>query len=122
MKIKIFSMGTVLLFALAFAWAADISGKWIAQAQDVEIKLDFKVSGSTFTGTLENPQAGAPVEIKEGKINGDEISFYVVRNMNDTEMKISWKGKVAGNEIKFKREAVGGAGGPAMDIVAKRAN
>jgi hypothetical protein len=41
--------------------------------------------------------------------------------MGESEIKISWKGKVAGDEIKFKREAQGGMGGSsAEEIVAKR--
>jgi hypothetical protein len=77
------------------------------------------VDGNTLTGTVDNSTAG-PTDIKEGKINGDEISFYVSRRINENDMKITWKGKVAGDEIKFTRQAEGGMGGAAEEIVAKK--
>jgi hypothetical protein len=130
MRNKIITIGIVAMLALAASlWATDILGKWIAQAQGTEIIMNFKVEGTVLTGTLDNPQVGGPTDIKDGKIDGDNISFTVVRKMGETEMKISWKGKVAGDEIKFKREMAGGGGmmggpgggGQAEEIVAKRA-
>ncbi len=121
MKIRVYAIGLVVLLSIAVcALAADFSGKWIARAGDVDITLIFKVDGSALTGTVDNPQAG-PTEIKEGKIDGENISFYVVRKMGETEAKISWKGKASGSEIKFVRETMGGGQGGAMEIIAKRA-
>jgi hypothetical protein len=139
MKSKIILIGTVVMLAMAATvWAANIAGKWTAQAQGADITMNFKVEGSTLTGTLENSQMPGAVDIKDGKIDGDNISFTIVRKMGETEMKIVWKGKIAGEEIKFKRESTGGGGmmgGPggapggdagggapaAEEIVAKRA-
>ncbi len=106
---------------------ADITGKWKAQAQGSDITLDFKVNGTTLTGTIENSQMPGPVEIKDGKIDGDNVSFTILRKFGETEMKIVWKGTVAGQEIKFKREVAGGGmggpgGGAAEEIVARRSN
>jgi hypothetical protein len=125
MKTRMAMFGiAALLPIILLAAAADIGGKWIAQAGNDQLTLTFAVDGSKLTGTVDNPQAG-PADIKEGKIEGDAISFHVVRKMGETEMKIMWKGKVAGSEIKFTREAQGGMGGPggggAMEIIAKRA-
>jgi hypothetical protein len=124
MKAKYFFAGAVAFLTLfAAAWAADAAGQWKAQAQGADITITFKVDGNTLTGTLDNSMAG-PTDIKEGKIEGDEISFYVVRKTGETEMKVTWKGKLAGDEIKFNRQAQGGgAGGPggsAEEIIAKR--
>jgi hypothetical protein len=69
---------------------------------------------------VDNPQAG-PAEIKDGKIDGDNISFYVVRKLGENDAKITWKGKAAGDEIKFVRESPGAQGGGATEIIAKRA-
>ena len=135
MKGKIFSSGSaVLLVLLASAWAADVTGKWIARSSgqqgDFEITLVFKVEGTKVTGTLDNSQMPGEVAINEGKLNGDELSFFIVRKMGETEMKVGWKGKIAGDEIRFTREIQGGMmGGPggggaptAQEIItAKRA-
>ena len=128
---KTFSIGAAILLALlASAWAADISGKWLADAPgnqgNVEITLILKAEGTTLTGTLENPQAPGAIDIKDGKIEGDAISFYVSRKFGENEMKVMWKGTVTGDEIQFVRETAGGAGGPGgggapTKIIAKRA-
>ena len=79
------------------------------------------MDGSTVTGTLNNSQMPGDVEIKEGKITGDEISFHLMRTIGQAETKVLWKGKVAGDEIKFTRSTEGGAGGAPTEIVARRA-
>jgi hypothetical protein len=113
MKAKIFTMSAITLMVLvASALAADISGKWIVKAGESEITLVLKADGAKLTGTLDNPQAGGPVDLKDGKIDGENVSFTIVRQMGEMDMKLLWKGKIAGEEIKFKREMQGGMGGP----------
>jgi hypothetical protein len=78
-----------------------------------ETTFNFKVEGTTLTGTMASTRGEST--ISEGKVNGDEISFVVVRKMGENEMKTTWKGKVSGDEIKFTREfqmPPGGFGGP----------
>jgi enterochelin esterase-like enzyme len=88
------------------------AGKWLIKDGDNEIKLEFKVEGSKLTGTLDNSQMPGAIEFKDGKIEGDKISFNYVRQMNGQDMKISWTGTLSGDEIKLKREAGGGGGMP----------
>lgn len=59
-------------------------------------------------------------ERRVGKIGGDKISFHVVRAASDATNKILWQGTIHGEEIHFTR-SVEGAPGPAMEIIAKRA-
>jgi len=90
------------------------AGKWLIKDSDTEIKIEMKVEGSKITGTLDNTQMPGAIELKDGKIDGNKISFTIVRQMNDQDMKISWTGTLSGDEIKFKREsASGGAPGGA---------
>jgi hypothetical protein len=102
------------LFAVA-AIAADISGKWTSEQQGRDgtpmvTTYTFKVSGTTLTGTISTQRGDQ--EISEGKIEGDAISFVVVRTMGDREMKTTYKGKVSGAEIRLTREMpAGGMGG-----------
>ncbi len=116
MKSRVLFFAAALVLALvASAWAADVAGKWTAEMQGPqgtsETTFNFKVEGTTLTGTMTS-QMGESA-ISEGKINGDEISFVVVRTgRSGNEMKILYKGKVAGDEIKFTREFQGGPGGP----------
>jgi hypothetical protein len=107
--------------AASAAWAQDLTGKWTATAvgNNVAVTLDLKVAANVVTGAILNPQSG-PAEIKEGKIEGDKISFHVVRTANNATNKILWQGMIHGDEIHFTR-SVEGAPGPAMEIIAKRA-
>jgi enterochelin esterase-like enzyme len=85
-----------------------VAGKWLAKEGDNEIKLELKVEGSKFTGTIDNSQFPGAVEFKDGKIEGNKISFSYVRQMSGQDMKISWTGTLSGDELKLKREAAGG--------------
>jgi hypothetical protein len=120
MKVKILLIGAVVLLALTAAYAADVTGKWVAETQGrngpTQVTFTLKADGAKLTGTVLQGAQGEPTEITEGKVDGDNISFVVVRNMGGNEMKMTWKGTVSGDEIKFTREFQappgGGMGGP----------
>jgi len=87
------------------------AGKWVAKDGDNEIKLDLKVEGSKLTGTIENTQMPGAIEIKDGKIEGNNISFGYVRNVSGQDFNMSWTGTLSGDELKLKRELAGGGMG-----------
>ena len=129
------SIAILLLLPASLCVADDqvnIDGKWKCEAPggqgvNAKITLTFKVNGKEFTGTLDNDQVG-PAEMKEGKIEGNKVSFHLDRDIQGMKMKIKWVGNITGeDEIKFKREVemegggFGGGGGNNEDeIVAKR--
>jgi hypothetical protein len=136
---RIISLGAVVLLSLVTsAWAADVAGKWTATVPGAAGQGE-----STITGTLNNTQAPGDVQISEGKITGDDISFSITRDIGGAQTKVLWKGKISGDEIKFTRTtqaagggagggrggagaagaggARGGGAGAATEIVAKRA-
>ena len=115
MKSKILSIGTVISLALLTSlWAADILGNWIVKrpryAMLGETIFSFKEDGTKLTGKVTDPQGEA--SISEGKINGDAISFAVVRRVGGKEKKLLYEGKVSRNEIKFTCEVQGETGQP----------
>jgi hypothetical protein len=112
----------LLLVGVVQAWAADVNGKWMAQVpgrggQTRETTFNFKVEGNKLTGTVSGMQGDNA--ISDGKINGDDISFVVAVNFNGNEFKLLYKGKVAGDEIKFTRTREGGDQ-PGQEFTAKR--
>ena len=139
MKVKILLIGVVVLLALTAAYAADVTGKWVAETQGrngpTQTTFNLKAEGANLTGTVTLPgmMGGQPtdVAITEGKIDGNNISFVVVRKVGPEgqqfEMKTTYKGAVSGDEIKFTVERQmpagmgGGRGGGPQEIVAKRA-
>jgi hypothetical protein len=92
------------------ALAADASGTWKATVETpngaMENTFTLKVDGDKLTGTITMGQFGeAP--ISEGKVDGDNVSFLVVREFNGNQFRINYKGKVAGDEMKLTGEVVG---------------
>jgi len=100
------------------AAAADIDGKWKGMVGQSEITFELKAVGEKLTGTLNNAAAAGVVELKDGKINGNDVSFHVVRTLNDAETKVEWTGKLAGDELKLQRAAAGG--NAATEVITKR--
>ena len=84
MKNRLFMM--IALFALAsmVVLGADVSGKWASEATGKGGPQTFtlKQSGSSITGTVEGGRGG-PVEISNGKVDGDNVTFEVTRDMGD---------------------------------------
>jgi hypothetical protein len=100
------------------ASAAEIDGKWAGMVGQSEIRFTFKAEGEKLTGTLDNAAQAGAMEIKDGKIKGSDITFHVVRTLNNAETKVEWKGKLAGDELKLQRGAV--ADNAVAEVVAKR--
>ena len=114
---------TILLTAMmaAVALAADVSGKWVANVpgrdgNTREVPYDFKQDGSSLTGTVGGMQ-GRTMEIKDGKVSGDDIFFTTEAEFNGNKFVFKYKGKVMGDEIKFTQER---EGGQPREFVAKR--
>ena len=110
----------LLLLTAACALSADVTGKWTA-AIDTQIGVqnytyEFKVDGDKLTGTTKS-QFGES-KITEGSVKGDEITFVENLDFQGNPLRIVYKGKIAGDEIKFNRQ-VGDVA--SEDFVAKRA-
>ena len=112
-------IGIAALVAAASVSAAEIDGTWTGMLGQSEVKFVLKADGEKLTGTLDNAAQAGAVEIKEGKIKNGEVSFHVVRNLDNAETKVQWTGKLAGEELKLQRAAVGQ--NAAADVVLKRA-
>jgi hypothetical protein len=120
MKLRIALLSTLLAIA---AFAADVSGKWVAEmpgrggGAPMKVTFDLKADGSTLTGNVSNPQG--ETAISDGKVDGDTITFSITREMQGNTVKINYTGKVTGDEIKFSQMREGGQG-QAREFTAKR--
>jgi opacity protein-like surface antigen len=117
-------LAVLILAGLFCVYAADITGKWTAQFDSQvgvqKYVFDFKVDGTTLTGVANSDIGGAQAKtpITEGTVNGDDVSFVENLDYQGMQLKITYKGKISGDEIKFSR-TVGDQGGETF--VAKRA-
>jgi hypothetical protein len=107
-------MTALAALTLWVSFAADIDGKWSGQIQGRNgpqtQTLMLKADGNTLTGSVEGGRGG-PVQISDGKIDGNNVSFTVVRVFQDNKILQEYKGAVSGGELKLT--VSGGRGGPA---------
>jgi hypothetical protein len=118
---KALALTVGLLLIASFAFAADIDGKWTGQVQGMggdpmTINYTFKANGATLTGTTTGMD-GKDVQIKNGKVEGNNISYSVSFDMGGQEMKIDFKGVLSGDQLKLSFDMMG----QPSDLVLKRA-
>ena len=99
-----------VLIAVAMAttaFAADITGTWKAsfetQVGTQNYTYTFKQDGTKLTGKAKSELANAETEITEGSVNGDDVTFVENLTYMDMPLRIVYKGKISGDEIKFTR-------------------
>ena len=101
--IKRGALVVALTLVAAAVACADATGKWSwtsqIQGNDVKQTLELKQDGEKLTGTLTG-RNNQKIEIKDGKVKGQELSFVVVRERDGQEFKINYKGKLEGDTIK----------------------
>jgi enterochelin esterase-like enzyme len=90
--------------------AADVTGVWTAEF-DTQIGVQkytytLRQDGDKVTGKADSDIAGEKrqVELKEGKLDADTLTFVEVFEFQGTEIRIEYKGKVSGDEIRFTRK------------------
>jgi hypothetical protein len=122
-------LSATALFLAAAAHAADASGKWTWSTPGRNggaartNTLTLKVEGAKLTGNVSAPnREGKAVEtaISEGKVEGDSVSFSVVREVNGSPVTAKYAGKVAAEAITGKVETVRDGQPQSRDWEAKR--
>ncbi|HKS37676.1 MAG TPA: hypothetical protein VJW76_10835, partial [Verrucomicrobiae bacterium] len=116
---------TFLTIAVASlsAFAADITGTWNAEFETQrglqKYTFTLKQDGANVTGkaSVEREGEKREAELKEGRVEGDTVTFVEPLKIQDNEIKITYTGKVSGSEIKFTRK-VGDFG--SSEATAKR--
>ena len=95
---KLILPALLLLGISGAALAADINGKWTAEVQGrngtVTQTLVLNASGNNLTGSLEGARGGA-VDISDGTIDGNKVSFKVVREFNGNQFTQQYKGTLS---------------------------
>lgn len=108
---------------------AGADGRWNAEfkitskKKGTEIRnvsLDLRTSQGSLTGTVSGSagKKSRPLEIQNGKINGDRFSFTTVQKGKKGDMTFIWEGTVQGDQISGERKRDIGKRG--QSFVAKR--
>lgn len=112
---------TILCLASIFAFGADVTGKWVASVegrngQTREVTYNLKSEGSALTGTVTGMRGD--MEISDGKIEGDKISFKTKAEFNGNTFVMTYQGVVSGDELKLTQTREGSD--RSREITAKR--
>jgi|HubBroStandDraft_5_1064220.scaffolds.fasta_scaffold53755_2 hypothetical protein len=111
MKLKALLLGLLgsLLIAVP-AFAAGVDGNWSGTLDSpngpVQIDYVFKSDGAKLTGTTTGPD-GTKLAIKDGKIDGNNISFAVDVDFGGSPTTIKYTGVVAADSIALTMDFQG---------------
>jgi enterochelin esterase-like enzyme len=92
------------------ALAADLSGAWKAEFDTPrglqKYTFTLKQDGPSVTGKVNVDRAGEKreAELKEGKVEGDTVTFVEPLKIQDNEVRVTYTGKISGEEIRFTRQ------------------
>jgi hypothetical protein len=135
---KLLFVTTILLVVAFVAVAADVSGKWTYEAPGRggnpgrPTTITLKAEGMKLTGTVPGGGGrgggggGTPppdVEISNGKVNGNNVSFEVKRSTQNGDIVTKYEGTVDGDSLKLNitRPGMNGGDPTTTEVVAKRA-
>lgn len=122
--------GASLLIGTAATFAAGADGNWIWTTPGRnggagrESVLSLKTDGATLTGKISTPGREGKVTdipIVDGKVDGNNISFSVVRVFNGNTNKADYAGTIANGQITGKIETVRNGQPQSRDWLAKNA-
>jgi hypothetical protein len=98
-------LAVLVLAALGMAWAAGATGKWTAtfdtQVGEQKYTWDLTADGSKLTGKYTSSNGEG--QISDGKFQGDELSWVEMLKFQDMDLRIAYKAKLSGDELKITR-------------------
>ena len=124
MKIRFFAILALLMAASLPAAAADLLGRWTAEFDSPigvqKYVYEFSKSGDALAGqaTFDHSMGKGTVTLKNLKVDGDKVSFEEPLTINGDTITITYRGTLAGDELKLTR-VVGQFG--TEQLTAKRA-
>lgn len=114
-----FSIVLVAFVLAVRVFAADVDGKWSGTVDtpggQFPVNFTFTADGAMLAGSLAGPD-GSEIPVKDGKIDGNNISFSITLDFGGMPFELSYKGVVSPEQIQFS----GDAGGMPFEFVVKR--
>jgi hypothetical protein len=106
-------LALMILLISSTTFAAEIDGKWAGTYPGIgALNFEFKVEGKKLYG-FDLSSGDSKIEIQNGKIKNDKISFEVPVVLGGSKMSVVYKGKIISNneiELTFKTRARGSRG------------
>jgi hypothetical protein len=109
-KMMVSLAALALMLVAVPARAADVDGKWTGSLDTpmgaVEVGFNFKADGTMLSGSTTGPD-GSELAIKNGKIEGDKISFVVSLDFGGMALDLNYSGVVKPDQIAFTLDVMG---------------
>jgi hypothetical protein len=109
-KVIVPLVATLALMLAAPARAADVDGKWTGSLDTpmgaVQVGFNFKADGATLAGTTTGPD-GSEIAIKNGKIDGDKITFLVSIDFGGMSLDLNYTGVVKKDSMELTLDVMG---------------
>jgi hypothetical protein len=110
-KMLVSLVAAVVLVLVAIpARAANVDGKWTGSLDTpmgaVQVGFNFKADGTTLTGTTTSPDGGE-IAIKNGKIDGDKITFMVSIDFGGMALDLNYTGVVKSDTVELTLDVMG---------------
>jgi hypothetical protein len=109
-RLRLLLLGLLLVAAPAFA--ANVDGNWSGSIDTpngpVQISYTFKADGAKLTGNTTGPD-GTKIDIKDGKLDGDKISFTLDLDMGGGPTSFKYTGVVSADAISLSSDFQGQA-------------
>ena len=96
--------------SLAPVRAADIDGKWSGSIDTpmgaIPVGFSFKADGATLNGSMTGMDGGE-IPIKNGKIDGNKISFNVSLDIGGMSLEFAYTGTLSGDTLQLSSDFMG---------------
>jgi opacity protein-like surface antigen len=107
---QVLALALALLLLAAPAFAHDADGKWEGMVDTpmgaIPVGFTLKTDGATVSGTSLGPD-GAGIPIKNGKVDGNKISFSVDLDFGGMAVTLNYVGTAAPDKIAFVGDFMG---------------
>ena len=101
---------TLCVVAFVPLRAADVDGKWSGSIDTpmgaIPIEFNFKADGATLNGAMGGPDGGQ-IPIKNGKVDGNKISFNVSIDFGGMSLDFVYAGTVSGDTLQMSSDFMG---------------
>ena len=99
-----------VVFLSSPAFAAPVDGKWAGMIDTpmgtLPVGFNFKADGAMLGGSTTGPD-GAELAIKNGKVDGDKITFSVDIDFGGMPFTLAYVGVVSAEQIKLTLDIMG---------------
>ena len=111
----------ISLSSTLFAQAPSLTGTWVgvvraatpggqapsANGGPLPFIVHINQTGETVTGTIDGIGGGPNVDITDGKVAGNVLTFVGIREINGQDVKFTYTGTLTGDKLEFRIERDG---------------